>query len=288
MDSALLLRIKFDRGDSLSDAEIQTLLTESKLVEKLTKDYQEDRFFCLFRLMALSEIPYAQRLPYTQKVLAFVSDHLALQEGFSYTGDVNYIVPCYNAMLLEAFTRLGKADSQDVQNALGWIKEYQVFDRNQQTGWKYDGICKHGGCMKATPCYIGIGKTVRALLTYAAFTNHSDRIVEEMISKGTEYMLRHHMYQRLSNGAPISAHITDIMYPQAYMLSAVDLVYIAGEADLWTDSRTQELKELLRSKSCEEGGWKIDYIYSHKGYKAFDTRRKTSDWISYIFQQEGL
>ena len=82
MDSALLLRTKFDRGDSLSDAEIQTLLTESKLVEKLTKDYQEDRFFCLFRLMALSEIPYAQRLPYTQKVLAFVSDHLALQEGF--------------------------------------------------------------------------------------------------------------------------------------------------------------------------------------------------------------
>ena len=57
MDSALLLRTKFDRGDSLSDAEIQTLLTESKLVEKLTKDYQEDRFFCLFRLMALSEIP---------------------------------------------------------------------------------------------------------------------------------------------------------------------------------------------------------------------------------------
>ena len=109
-----------------------------------------------------------------------------------------------------------------------------------------------------------------------------------MISKGTEYMLRHHMYQRLSNGAPISAHITDIMYPQAYMLSAVDLVYIAGEADLWTDSRTQELMELLRCKFCEYGGCKIESIYIQKGYKAFDTRRKTSDWISYIFQQEGL
>ena len=184
MDSALLLKIKSDRGDSLSDAEIQTLLAESK-------------------------------------VLGFVSDHLALPEGFSYTGNVNYIVPCYNAMLLEAFTRLGKADSPEVQNALRWIKEYQVFDRNQQTGWKYDGICKHSGCMKATPCYIGIGKTVRALLTYAAFTDHFDKDVESMISKGTEYMLRHH-------------------------------------------------------------------IYSHKGYKAFDTRRKTSDWISYIFQQERL
>lgn len=284
MDTALQLRIKFDDKESLADNEIDLLLAESKVVQKLTSSYEENAFFNLFRLICLSEIPYAERLPYTQNVIAFISSHLSLPEGFSYTGNVDYIVPCYNAMLLEAYTRLGKAASQEVQNALKWIKQYQVFARSQTTSWKYDGICKHGGCMNAVPCYIGIGKTVRALITYAEYTNHSDKTVEALIEKGTEYMLRHNMYQRLSNHAPISAHITDIMFPQAYMLSLTDLVYIAGMAKLWSDTRTDALRDLIDHKACDcsKDKWKIDYVYSHKGYKAFDTKGKASEWISHI------
>lgn len=67
--------------------------------------------------------------------------------------------------------------------------------------------------MNATPCYIGIGKAVRALITYAEFVEHSDEKVESLIKDGTHYMLRHNMYQRLRNQAPISTHITDIMFP---------------------------------------------------------------------------
>ena len=283
MDTALQLRIKFDDNEPLTNEEIGLLLEQSKVVQKLTSDYEENAFFNLFRLICLSEIPYAEWLPYTKNVISFISNYLSLSEGFSYTGSVNYIVPCYNAMLLEAYTRLGKAASQEAQNALNWIKQYQVFERNQSTSWKYDGICKHGGCMNATPCYIGIGKTVRALITYAEFTNHSHKTVEALIEKGTEYMLRHNMYQRLSNYAPISAHITDIMFPQAYMLSLTDLVFIAGRANLWADTRTNALKDLIDHKAYDKGNWKIDYIYSHKGYKAFDTKRKASEWIGYIF-----
>lgn len=187
-------------------------------------------------------------------------------------------------MLLEAYTRLGRADSKEAKNALRWIKQYQVFDRNQTTAWKHDGICKHGGCMKATPCYIGIGKTVRALITYAEFTNHRDKEVETLIGKGTSYMLRHNLYQRLSNRAPISAHITDIMFPQAYMLSVTDLVYIAGACSLWADPGTQALKELLDSKTCGKWAWKIDYSYSHKGYRSFGTKQRASDWIGYLYR----
>lgn len=283
MDTALLLRMIFDRGETLPDKETVTLLEQSKLVQKLTKDYEENAFFNLFRLVCLSEIPYMERLPYTQKMIDFISGHLFLPEGFSYTGNMSYIVPCYNAMLLEAYTRLGKAASREVQSALSWIKQYQVFDRNQTTTWKHDGICKHGGCMNATPCYIGIGKTVRALITYAEFTKHADNEVEAMIDKGADYMLRHNMYQRLSNYAPISAHITDIMFPQAYMLTVTDLVYIIGKRKLWADNRTHALKELLSIKACDKNSWKIDYIYSHKGYKAFDSKRKSSEWIDYMF-----
>lgn len=232
----------------------------------------------------MSEIPYISRLTYTQKVISFISQRLSTPQGFSYTGSLDYIVPCYNAMLLEAYTRLGLEESQEVRNALNWIKKYQVFERNQKTEWKYDGICKHGGCMYDTPCYIGIGKTIRALITYSEYIGHRDKEVNKLINEGISYMLKHNMYQRLSNQKPISTHITDIMFPQAYMLSLYDLVYIANKMNLWKDSRTNQLKQLIEQKAVQPNQWKIEYIYSHKGYKAFETKRKPSEWIEYIFQ----
>lgn len=237
----------------------------------------------IFRVLCLSEIPYVIQLPYTQKVVSYISNHLALAEGFSYTGKSDDIVPCYNAMLLEAYTRLGKADSQEVQNALNWIKQYQVFERNKLTTWKRKGICKHGGCMNAIPCYIGIGKSVRALITYSEFSNCIDEEVENLINIGTSYMLKHNMYQRLSNKAPISAHITDIMFPQAYMLTVTDLVYIVNKKKLWSHSGTRALYELLQEKKDGSNGWRIDYIYSHKGFKSFEGKRNSSMWINYLF-----
>lgn len=285
MDTALQLRKAYDQNQILSDQEIDQLLTESLIVKKLTKDWVDNPFFAIFRLLCIAEIPYAQRLPYTQNLLDYVTQRIATQEGFSYTGTVEGIVPCYNVMLLEAYTRLGKAESPEAQAALNWVKEYQIFERNQTTSWPHKGICKHGGCMLKTPCYIGIGKTIRGLIVYAEYTGDQDEEVEALIKQGTDYMLKHHLFQRLSNQEPISAHITDIMFPQAYMLSLSDLIYIAHRRQLWGDERTQPLKDLLLEKQTAPQQWKLDYIYGHKGYKAFETRRKASEWISYLFTE---
>lgn len=84
IDTALVLRMELDSGETIAEEEIATLLEKSKVVQKLTSDYEENAFFLLFRLLCLSEIPYAQRLPYTQKVLSFISERLSLPEGFSY------------------------------------------------------------------------------------------------------------------------------------------------------------------------------------------------------------
>jgi len=282
-DTALLLRKFYDSQEIIPQNKIDELLNQSQVIQNLTKDYDEAPLFNIFRIICLSEVPYVERLPYTKKIIRFINSKIATPYGFSYTGDLSYIVPCYNAMLLEAYVRLGLAESPEVENALNWIKKYQVFERGQITEWSYDGICKHGGCMHSTPCYIGIGKTVRALITYSDFADEKDNEVEKMIDKGVAYMLKHNMYQRLSNQKPISKHITDIMFPQAYMLSLTDLVYIVNKRDLWQDKRTTGLKELLEQKMIQSDKWKIDYIYSHKGYKSFETRRNPSEWIEYLF-----
>lgn len=283
MDSALVLRIACEKNEYLKTDEILNLLSQSRLVGKLTADFVEHPLFAVFRIMGLSEIPYIERMPYMQKMIAYINRSIATAEGFSCLGGVEEIVPCYNAMLLEAYCRLGLAASKEAQAALSWIERYQLFERNQTTSWPYKGVCKHGGCLGKTPCYIGIGKTVRALVTYSECIKHGNQKVESLLMQGTGYMLRHNMFQRLSNGRPISPHITDIMFPQSYALSLTDLIYIAGKRRLTAHENTSYLLYLLQEKQIGENQWKIDYHYSYKGYIGFETRRKASEWISSLF-----
>lgn len=278
-----MLRLKAENKEEISDNEIYQLLNQSDLIERLTKDYMEHPLFATFRIMGLSEIPYIQTLPYTKKLVEYINNNISTDQGFSCLGGIKEIVPCYNAMLLEAYCRMGFGMTNQAQTALNWIKQYQIFDRGLVTSWPHNGVCKHGGCLGQIPCYIGIGKTIRALITYQDFADNKDPEVEAIINKGIDYMLRHKMFQKLSNGEPICAHITDIMMPQSYALSLTDLVYIMCKRDLITNSNCIPLLDLLKQKEISENQWKIDYIYTYKGYVAFDTRRKPSQWISQLF-----
>ncbi len=283
MDTALMLRIASEKNQHIENNEISSLLSESVLVGKLITDFVDHPLFAVFRIMGLSEIPHIERLPYTQKMIDYINRNIATKQGFSCLGGIEEIVPCYNAMLLEAYCRLGLAESKEAQVALSWIEQYQLFERNQTTSWPHKGVCKHGGCLGKTPCYIGIGKTVRALTTYSECVKHENQNVEKLLIQGTGYMLRHKMFQRLSDGKPISSHITDIMFPQSYALSLTDLTYIVGKRRLTTSEDSTQLLHLLQKKQIAENQWKIDYLYSYKGYVVFESKRKTSEWVSSLF-----
>ncbi|MBP2097289.1 hypothetical protein [Enterococcus rivorum] len=283
MEAALQLRLLVEKEERISEAEIDRMLADSLLVSKLTQEYEPKYLFNIFKLVALSEIPFIERLPYTQKVIQFINKNCATEAGFSYTGKIADIVPCYNAMLLEAYVRLGMAETKEAQAALNWIKNYQLFARNLKTSWTEKGICKHGGCLNKTPCYIGIGKTVRALITYGEYTNHSDPEVENFIEKGLGYMLEHQMFLRLSEETPISKYITDNAFPQSYALTATDLVYIVGKGKKTTNNQVEKLMTLINKKQIAENQWKIEYIYKYKGYLSFENRRGKSEWLSHLY-----
>lgn len=283
MDTTLMLRIASEKNQHLENNEISSLLSQSVLVRKLTTDFVDHPLFAVFRVMGLSEIPHIERLPYTQKMVDYINRNIATAQGFSCLGGLEEIVPCYNAMLLEAYCRLGLAESKEAQAALSWIEQYQLFERNQTTSWPHKGVCKHGGCLGKTPCYIGIGKTVRALTTYSEYVKHENQNVEKLLIQGTGYMLRHKMFQRLSDGKPISSHITDIMFPQSYALSLTDLTYIVGKRQLMASEDSSELLHFLQKKQIAENQWKIDYLYSYKGYVGFESKRKASEWVSALF-----
>lgn len=281
MDSALVLRMKVDQNKEISDP--FDYLDHSDIIKNYAKMTKLKPLGKIFALIGLAEIPYAEKLPITQELLAFVNQNLSTSEGFSFTGKLEEIVPCYNAILFEAYCRLGLGKSSEAQNALQWIKQYQVFDRQQKTTWPHKGICKFGGCMMRVPCYIGIGKTMRALLTYQEKVDPHDEKVNALIEQGVDYMLQHNLYQRLSIGQPISPHITESMFPQSYVLSLTDLVYIIEKSQYTTDPRAHNLLQLIHQKKTKTGGWKIDYIYKYAGYLPFENRRKDSEWITYLY-----
>lgn len=281
MDSALVLRMKVDQNKEISDP--FDYLDHSDIIKNYAKMTKLKPLGKIFALIGLAEIPYAEKLPITQELLAFVNQNLSTSEGFSFTGKLEEIVPCYNAMLFEAYCRLGLGKSSEAQNAIQWIKQYQVFDRQQKTTWPHKGICKFGGCMMRVPCYIGIGKTMRALLTYQEKVDPHDEKVNALIEQGVDYMLQHNLYQRLSTGHPISPHITESMFPQSYVLSLTDLMYIIEKSQYTTDPRAHDLLQLIHQKKTKTGGWKIDYIYKYAGYLPFENRRKDSEWITYLY-----
>lgn len=278
-----MIRIATDHGELVKDPLLH--LEQSDIIQRYTQLKDLKPLGKIFALIGLSEIPYTEQLPFTQELIAFVNRQLATAEGFSYTGKSEEIVPCYNALLFEAYCRLGLGHSKEAESALSWIKQYQVFDRNQKTAWPHKGICKFGGCMKKVPCFIGIGKTVRALLTYQDLVDPNDEKVNDMIHLGLEYMLQHKMFRRLSNGQPISPHITESMFPQSYHLSLTDLVYIIQKSQSANDPRATDLLQLIAKKRTKTDGWKIDYIYKYNGYVPFNNRRKDSEWLDYLYHK---
>lgn len=285
MDSALVLRRKYDRGVELDAQRIDSLSYSSELVQSLTSDFSKNSLYPIWRLLALSEIPYAGRLVYTQDLIEYIEQTYATSEGFSISGKVEDLLPCYNAMIVEAFSKLGYSDRPVVRNAIEWMKKYQVFERDQPTLWQGKGIKKYGGCMKLTPCFIGIAKSVKALIYYSYYSKVKDDQINELIRKGTDYILKHNLYRRLSNNEPITKHILDIAYPQSYQLNIVELLDIAFMTNNMNDPRVRYAVDYVKSKKTKENYWKINYIYHADGYVSFDRRGQKAEWVTYLFEK---
>lgn len=282
MDAALQLRIDTDRGMKFSDTQMLQILGQSELVRELTSNFPEKPLALVWRLICLSEIPFSNLLDYTQKLIDKVYKNLATPFGFSLSGDEKHFLPCYNAMVVSALCRLGRAKDEQVQNALNWIDCYQPMERGMEVSIPNFRFDRFGGCFNKTPCYIGLAKSVIALQTYQNVTN--DFSYRSKLREGTEYMLQHRLFKRMGNDKPITPHILDISFPESYHLNAVELIRFAGNAGILNDNRTHDLIDYLKSKQAKDGSWKISFRYKADGYMIFDKVRGRNEWVTYIIK----
>ncbi|MCA9536227.1 MAG: hypothetical protein KC593_21225 [Myxococcales bacterium] len=274
VDSALQVLARDEPPTATSVAEC---LASSRVVARLTRKPVDSGLPLVWRLLALSEIPFASRLPYTQAATARALWELATPEGFSYTGRVADIVPCYNAMLVTALCRLGHGDDPRVQAGVEWIRRYQAFGRGVLTAWPGEGITRHGGCLRATPCFIGVAKSTRALLA-AQGPENAGRDAP-LIDAGVEYLLEHRLYRRQTTGEPISAHILDVSFPETYHVTLLELLQTVDAAGKLDDPRVDDAIEYVQARRGE-AGWTVTYAYAAPGYVAFDRRGRPSAWVT--------
>lgn len=281
MDTALQLRQQFDAGQPLTSDQISAALTESDLVRNLTDRFEPSPLFAVWRLLALAEIPGANELDYTRRLADWAMINLATDQGFSIMGGADALLPCYNAMLVAALSRLGYANHPAVQAGVNWIVTYQPFDRQTRSTWTGKGVKKYGGCLKSTPCYIGLAKSVKALLAFRRSNTASTPTMDACIAAGVETILQHRLLYRLSQDTPITPHILDISFPESYHLNILELLQTIEWAGRLTDPRCRYALEYLQGRK-KAGAWRVSFRYKSAGYVCFDPPSAPADWVTYL------
>ena len=286
MDSALELRIACDSNQLVSQKDAIGLLSCSKLVNKLTSEFIPNNTFSVWRLIALSEIPFTYNLDYTKKVLEYVTKNMGTEYGFSLFGNVDNLLPCYNSMLIEAYCKLSLSNHILVKNGIEWILKYQPVNRTSKSSWDKKGVKKYGGCFNDIPCYIGVAKSVKALQSYIKTTNNKKNLrINKFIEEGVKYILSHKLYMRQNENRPIFKDILSLSFPYNYKLNILELLEIVSGANKLKSRNCIDAKEYLNSRRMGNGFWKTDYNYKAKGYISFDNRRGNGEWITHIINQ---
>jgi len=281
MDTALILKQKVDSGEIMEFSQASDYLNSSEIVKDLLTNFDFDILNLINRLTEITEIPFAHRLDRVQKWINKLADLSFCDDGFSIMGKSDDILSCYNSMITSILIRMSYSDKSRIDKGIEWILKYQNVKRGSVNNWTGSRILKYGGCMKATPCYIGI---VKAMIALSDFKKYSDSKInakiENKLSQGLNYILDHQIYIRQSNGQPITKDITKLTYPFSYKTNMIEIIKLLKDNNLDSDSRCDLAKDYLRKKKQKDGFWKINSSYLPKCWIQFDKPNETGLWIS--------
>lgn len=282
MDTAFILKQKVDSGEITDFRQASDYLDKSMIVNDLLTDFDFDILNLLNRLTEITEIPFAHRLERVQKWINLLADLSFCDNGFSITGKSDDVLSCYNSMITSVFIRTDYSNKERVYKGIEWILNYQNLERGAKNNWPGSRILKYGGCMKITPCYIGI---IKAMITLTDYKKRSDYVpnyrIENKLETGLNYILDHKIYLRQSNGQPITKDINKLTYPFSYKTNMIEILRLLKDNNMDSDSRCNIAKDYLRAKQQRNGFWKVNSSYSPKCWVQFDNPKESGLWISH-------
>ncbi len=289
MDSALKLKIAFGKGEITTYQEALPFIKESLIVQELLKGGDFDALALINRLIQFSEIPFSGEIPQVKIWVCELVAATGFGQGYSYSGNANELLVCYNAMITSVLIKLQYADKQTIENGVAWILKYQNMSRGLENMWHGKSVLKYGGCMKRTPCYIGLVKSTIALSNFKQSENYQfDEQLETKLADGLQYILNQQLYLSLSEQKPITKYITKLSYPFSYKTNVLELLILLKANNLLHDTRCDKAKDWLLSKRKKDGFWRVLSIRQPMVWVNFDKPGQPGLWLTYYIKKIGL
>jgi len=283
MDKALELKIRFGNKEIKSFREAQPYLNDSDLYKRLLTDFDFNVLNLLWRLTQLTEIPFSNNNPIVAEWIDDLINHTFTGDGFSLNGKNDYLLACYNGMITSILIKLNHPDKDKINSGINWIKNYQNVKRGENCDWHGAGLKKYGGCMKKTPCYIGLVKSMIALSDYKHSSDYKiDDDIEIKLNSGLDYILNQKVFLRISDDKPITKEITNLTYPFTWKTNIIEILRLLKDNQLLNDKRCSIARDYLKNKQKNDGSWWIQTsnIMRNKAWISFDKSREKGHWIS--------
>jgi hypothetical protein len=288
MDKALEMKIKYENNEIKSFQEAEEYLYASDIYKSLLADFDFNVLNLLWRLIQLSEIPFSGKNPKVAEWLNKLVEKTYTGDGFSLNGKNDYLLSCYNGMITSVLIRLGYVGAEKINKGINWIIQYQNVNRGEKCDWTGSGLKKYGGCMKNTPCYVGLVKSTIALSDYKHSEYYqSDADLEAKIEKALDYILNQKVFLRLSDNKPITNDITKLAYPFTWKTNIIEILRLLKDNQKLNDTRCSEAKEYLKRKQKKDGSWWINTsnIMKNKSWIGFDKSREKGFWVSHEIEK---
>jgi hypothetical protein len=189
------------------------------------------------------------------------------------------VIPCLTGNMVWSLIRLEYLDDPRVKRAIKWITDYQRFDDGIQEslkGWPYDRL--KAGCFGKHTCHMGAVKALKALSEIPEGKQSAD--VKNMLEKGAEYMLKHHIYKKSHDLNQVAKPgWLKFGFPLMYQNDALEILEILTKLG-YKDERMQDAIDILISKQDDQGRWKLENTFNGRFQVNIEQKGEPSKWIT--------
>ncbi len=240
----------------------------------------------VWTLIILAELGADGRDEHVRKACKFIlriSQHRE-SGAFSYLGTDekggrrDAVIPCLTGNMVYSLIKLGLLRDERVQHAIEWIVRYQRFDdglAKRVKGWPYDN---HVSCWGKHSCHMGVIKALKALAEIPVEKRSSD--VKNVIGRGVEYFLAHHIYKRSHDLSKVSKPSwLRLGFPKMWQTDVLEILQILTKLGV-KDERMQEAIDLVVSKQNDEGKWLLEDTFNGRFLVNIERKDKPSKWIT--------